>query len=181
MERSCVTCQARLDDSWFFCPHCGTELADALSNCDNVVDFRPDSSPKRQHSSRTDALRTRSVRDRSENQGSYGPGVRAQVFEVIVRQALAGAPWQEICRGPMMVNGITVSEVEAEVNRRRGLLDGTSPMKGANAASGARPREKLKSIRRYLAEILHACPDDFAFTSAIISMLEQLNELLGEA
>ncbi len=35
--------------------------------------------------------------------GSYGSGVRAQVFEVIVRQALAGAPWKEICAGPMQV------------------------------------------------------------------------------
>ncbi len=55
-------------------------------------------------------------------QGSYGSGVRAQVFEVIVRQALAGAPWKEICAGPMQVNNITPEEVEAEVRRRETLL-----------------------------------------------------------
>ena len=54
--------------------------------------------------------------------GSYGSGVRAQVFEVIVRQALAGAPWKEICAGPMQVNNISSEEVEAEVKRRQALL-----------------------------------------------------------
>ncbi|MDX1985541.1 MAG: hypothetical protein SFV17_02545 [Candidatus Obscuribacter sp.] len=54
--------------------------------------------------------------------GSYGSGVRAQVFEVIVRQALAGAPWREICAGPMSVNGISPDEVEGEVKRRQALL-----------------------------------------------------------
>jgi len=54
--------------------------------------------------------------------GSYGIGVRAQVFEVIVRQALAGAPWREICAGPMQVNNITPDEVESEVKRRQALL-----------------------------------------------------------
>lgn len=59
----------------------------------------------------------------SQGQGSYGSGVRAQVFEVIVRQALAGAPWREICAGPMQVNNITPDEVEAEVKRRQALLN----------------------------------------------------------
>jgi hypothetical protein len=54
--------------------------------------------------------------------GSYGSGVRAQVFEVIVRQALAGAPWREICAGPMQVNNISPEEVEAEVKRRQAML-----------------------------------------------------------
>jgi hypothetical protein len=52
----------------------------------------------------------------------YGEAVRAQVREVIVRQALAGAPWREICAGPMAVNGISVIEVYAEVARRTDLL-----------------------------------------------------------
>lgn len=44
--------------------------------------------------------------------------VRDQVFEVIVRQALAGAPWRLICAGPMKVNGITEEEIQREVDRR---------------------------------------------------------------
>ncbi|MDR3612201.1 MAG: hypothetical protein P4L53_01455 [Candidatus Obscuribacterales bacterium] len=50
----------------------------------------------------------------------YGPGIRAQVFEVIVRQAIAGAPWRQICVGPMQVNSITPEEIEEEVRRRQG-------------------------------------------------------------
>ncbi|HEY9714131.1 MAG TPA: hypothetical protein V6C72_11715, partial [Chroococcales cyanobacterium] len=50
--------------------------------------------------------------------GQVGSGVRQQVFEVIVRQAMAGAPWEAICQGPMQVNGITVEEVQREVARR---------------------------------------------------------------
>lgn len=49
----------------------------------------------------------------------YGIDVRKQVFEVIVRQALAGAPWRDICAGPMEVNNITPEEIEDEVRRLR--------------------------------------------------------------
>jgi hypothetical protein len=52
----------------------------------------------------------------------YGEGVRGQVFEVIVRQGMAGAPWKVICAGPMQVNNISEDEVEAEIRRRRNLL-----------------------------------------------------------
>ncbi len=44
--------------------------------------------------------------------------MRQQVFEVIVRQAMAGSPWRDICAGPMQVQRITVEEVEAEIKRR---------------------------------------------------------------
>src|SRR5271156_1399569 len=52
----------------------------------------------------------------------HSTGVRAQVFEVIVRQAIAGAPWREICAGPMAVNNITAEEVQAEADRRLNLF-----------------------------------------------------------
>ena len=52
--------------------------------------------------------------------GSYGSGVRSQVFEVIVRQALKGAPWEQICAGPMEVNKISREEVIEEVRKRGG-------------------------------------------------------------
>jgi hypothetical protein len=70
-------------------------------------------------------------RDKSKDfvpgSGSYGIGVRAQVFEVIVRQALAGAPWKEICAGPMQVNNINADDIEDEVRRRREDDDNQSP------------------------------------------------------
>jgi hypothetical protein len=48
-----------------------------------------------------------------------GMTLRQQVLEVIVRQAMAGAPWQEICAGPMKMQNITVEEVEEAVKRRK--------------------------------------------------------------
>ena len=36
---------------------------------------------------------------------------------MIARQAMAGAPWRQICAGPMQLNNITEAEVEAEVKR----------------------------------------------------------------
>lgn len=51
--------------------------------------------------------------------GQETSAIRRQVFEVIVRQAIAGAPWREICAGPMLEINITAEEVEAEVERRR--------------------------------------------------------------
>jgi len=49
----------------------------------------------------------------------YRTGVRQQVFEVIVRQAMAGAPWQDICRGPLEVNEISEEEILVELERRK--------------------------------------------------------------
>lgn len=45
--------------------------------------------------------------------------IREQILEIIVRQALAGAPWREICKGPMEVNDISVEEVELNVLYRQ--------------------------------------------------------------
>ncbi len=50
--------------------------------------------------------------------GVYGSSIRQQVFEVIMRQAVAGAPWRAICEGPMRINGITNQEIEDELARR---------------------------------------------------------------
>ena len=49
----------------------------------------------------------------------YSSGIRAQVLEVIVRQAAAGAPWKELCARPMEVNGITPAEVEDILKKRQ--------------------------------------------------------------
>ena len=44
------------------------------------------------------------------------------VFEVVVRAALAGAPWKDIYAGVMEVNNIAPTKVEQEVERRQALL-----------------------------------------------------------
>lgn len=66
---------------------------------------------------------TKAGRTDEKTVSSYGEGVRAQVFEVIVRQALAGAPWREICAGPMKVNAITEYDVYNELARRCAILE----------------------------------------------------------
>lgn len=59
-------------------------------------------------------------------------GVRAQVFEVIVRQVIAGAPWQALA-GPMQINKITRAEVLEEIANR------TPPLPPAAACGIPRP------------------------------------------
>ncbi|MDX2107755.1 MAG: hypothetical protein SFY67_15240 [Candidatus Melainabacteria bacterium] len=51
--------------------------------------------------------------------GVYGTSIKQQVFEVIVRQAMAGAPWRDICKGPMIANGIDPKEIEEELRHRQ--------------------------------------------------------------
>ncbi len=65
--------------------------------------------------------------------GVYGTSIKQMVFEVILRQAMAGAPWKEICKGPMKVNGIDPKEIEEELKRRR---QGMSGRDGTNHANG---------------------------------------------
>ena len=73
----------------------------------------------------------------------YGAGVRGQVFEVVVRQALAGAPWKEICHGPMHVNNITPEEIEKEVERRKAIVHDTDFPTACQCVSCVKARDKL--------------------------------------
>lgn len=52
-----------------------------------------------------------------------GKDKRDEVFEVIVRQALAGAPWRELCSGPMQEQNISHEEIEEEVRERQKALN----------------------------------------------------------
>lgn len=47
---------------------------------------------------------------------SFGERIKEQVLEVVIRQAIAGAPWKEICQGPMAVNNISDEEVQLHVD-----------------------------------------------------------------
>jgi hypothetical protein len=55
---------------------------------------------------------------------------RQKVFELIIRQALSGAPWREIYSGIMQVNHISAGDVEAEVLRRQNELKGRNSDQG---------------------------------------------------
>jgi hypothetical protein len=97
---------------------------------------------------------------------TFGSGIRAQILEVIVRQALAGAPWKAICAGPMKVNSITEDEVEAEVDRRRQLL---------TDALSTEEKDALENYIKHLeknAEI--SCDQTVAQIDEIHSLVSQL-------
>lgn len=49
----------------------------------------------------------------------YRQLMRAQVLDMIIRRAEAGAPWQNIWVGPMRVHGITVEEVQSLLAQRQ--------------------------------------------------------------
>jgi hypothetical protein len=91
----------------------------------------------------------------------YGTGVRAQVFEVVVRQALMGVPWKEICSGPMQVNAISIEEVEKEVERRKQIPHDSAntescPCLKCTQARQRAVREKTKQAEQAVDEIPHS-------------------------
>ncbi len=135
----CKFCKMQLEKNWLFCPFCGSLISaegrpDA-SGPDSEYHWSP---PKPGAPSSADSLYVRSPRAGSKDArasgkgpptqdsrssrefGAYGVGVRAQVFEVIVRQGIAGAPWREICAGPMQVNNISADDIQEEIDRRLG-------------------------------------------------------------
>jgi hypothetical protein len=85
----CANCRNALQSNWLFCPFCGHKAAAVQQ--------------------------TVSADSRA---GSYGAGVRAQIFELAVRQALSGGAWRQTCASAMKSNNITPEEVEAEAIRR---------------------------------------------------------------
>jgi len=101
----CISCGSQLESNWTHCPYCGS-FKSVLQ--EPVTDEHVNSIFEKMFDRRM-----------GSKQGAYGSGVRGQVFEVIVRQAIAGAPWRQICEGPMAVNKISVEEVLSEVDRRR--------------------------------------------------------------
>jgi hypothetical protein len=150
---NCKNCAKQLQPDWFFCPGCGSAVHETsvmdeyLRNADKIDDSP--GQPKNQAKTIADKIRSvfanGPTQPLADNGSKYGAGVRAQVFEVIVRQAIAGAPWQEICRGPMQVNNITIEEIHEEVQKRRGDEGGgaasasKSPKGPSPKASDARP------------------------------------------
>ncbi len=104
---NCEKCQAELLSTWLFCPACSAATGNTVGIGKAFSDI-------------INKLVGAGARLPASVGGGYGEGVRRQVFEVIVRQAMVGAPWREICAGPMQVNSITAEEIEEELRRRRG-------------------------------------------------------------
>jgi hypothetical protein len=123
----CINCGSQLEPNWTHCPHCGkfkSVLKETVTSEDVDSIFGKMMGPSQK------ACDAEAKDAKAFNAGAYGSGVRGQVFEVIVRQAMAGAPWRQICEGPMAVNKITAEEVMAEVDRRR-KMNGPSEFKRA--------------------------------------------------
>ena len=101
----CEKCGRTLLNEWYFCPNCGKRTELVAENNDEPLWSKP-----------------KVTKPSFDPAGAYGKAVRDQVFEVIVRQALAGAPWRQICAGPIEVNNIDPDDIQAEVDRRRKTL-----------------------------------------------------------
>lgn len=105
--------------------------------------------------------------------GLYGGSIRSQVFEVIVRQGMAGAPWREICQGPMQVNNISEAEIQAEINRRT-IRDGHSDTNNCECSLCVSKRH-LEHRKLLLSRIKHsekspcACPECYKAVQQIIA------------
>lgn len=138
----CHHCQTELDAKWLFCALCG-----------KAVD-RP--ALMQLSSEMISEVFAKMLKTDSES-GSHARGVRSQVFEVIVRQALIGAPWRELCAGPMKVNGITKEEIEEELHRRGGGDNQSAPVPRAPKPSN--PGRSIDLTQPSASEQLSACND----------------------
>lgn len=107
----------------------------------------------------------------------YGTAVRQQVFEVIVRQAIAGAPWRLICKGPMMINKITEAEIEAEVARRNGNQQPSGTEQPLDQARVKACEEKEEEeLDTWINDLLNNAVDK-TLSGKIKSVIERLKEL----
>lgn len=144
----CSDCQTILGTDWLFCAHCGIKVEVP----GQVVDFSP-------------------------SRAAYGSAVRAQVLEVVIRQALAGAPWKEVCRGPMLVNDISVEEVEDAVRRRGGRVTDSLESKGSKKN---RLQQQMNRIRRELYRMLADNDESPETRLALDRILADFEEILNE-
>ena len=79
------------------------------------------------------------------------------------RQALAGAPWREICVGPMQVNNIAPEEVEAEVLRRKPVSTEPEVRKDKHFPDLSTIFFLIVLILMFLAQILFCLQEEMLF------------------
>ncbi|MBK9619326.1 MAG: hypothetical protein IPO31_09075 [Candidatus Obscuribacter sp.] len=120
---NCENCDLEIGDTdaasgqsakwnWNFCPECGVNLAPLKK----LVKPKPGQSEE----SKAKAKK---------------PTIREMVLDVVVRQALVTPNWLNLCKDPMEVNGITVSDVKKELFNRGYRTDGDGlPVKLADKA-----------------------------------------------
>jgi hypothetical protein len=147
----CTICDLPLKPEWKFCPDCGYNTPDWDEHIQPLFDDYEDSITvsvgNNLFSPPPDSEQSFAppVQPYQTSDGNYNTGVRAQVFEVIVRQAMAGAPWRTICAGPMLINKILPEEIEEEVRRRREMLGNTTP--GLPPSPPPHPPAKVEVVK----------------------------------
>jgi hypothetical protein len=57
---------------------------------------------------------------KAKKSGGFHSSVRSFVLDAVVVQAMAGAPWKDICADVMAASGISQEEVEQEIGKMRG-------------------------------------------------------------
>ena len=137
----CPECQTMIDRKWKYCHECGSSMISGRRKGKGLLDAEHVDAAiervlreKEPAPLKSDSSANAGIWQAFTGLGNYTSSVRKQVFEVVVRQAMAGAPWKEICAGPMSVNNISHGEVEREVRRRRGLMqERDSPSGGTQA------------------------------------------------
>ncbi len=171
----CFNCAKKLESDWNFCPGCGKQVQAVENSSKGSAAPGPPEFPGSSYSK---------------------AGVRTQVFEVVVRQAMNGAPWREICAGPMAINNISEQQIEEEVRRRQGD-DPTAPVRrppapppqGDGSIQTSRPLptpdwQKLKSLLKDLAgtnnmELVELIKAEMA--EQLAPLLKEIDERLLEA
>ncbi len=181
----CENCARTLQPDWLFCSLCGTSAHQGVSpKLPNLTDEESATTFSKQMDPSAEKLPFTAS-------GSYGSAVRAQVFEVVVRQAMAGAPWHAICAGPMQINQITPHEIEEEVRRRRGgggneppsasVPKKPLPTEGAAGIALALPlpSQQLTNVRALLVNLAENCESEATGTRTQLSnIVNQLDSLV---
>lgn len=157
----CLQCKGKVESDWVFCPNCGKgrpllspPLSDA--NIDEVYDAMMKN--KADWDTPTNVVQFEKIEPLGLE--IKGGGVRGQVFEVIVRQALAGAPWREICAGPLQVNNISPQEIQNEVERRKANLRSEKEKQASRRAADSNPqpphspRPKKPQVAKWFKQLL---------------------------
>lgn len=189
---NCKSCKNDLQADWFFCPNCGTSKHETSLMQQYLRSIGSSEETPATHKSATEIVigkilglsnnASPNTASTHTDGGKYGAGVRSQVFEVIVMQAMAGAPWQEICQGPMQVNSITIEEVEGEIRRRGGgsaPASSIQPKRPSAPEGGATmtlssPSQQATNIRQVIEKLASGSE------SNTVKMQEKLREVALE-